>query len=60
MVAQTQSEDVEGISPHVLEEGILQESLAEGLGPQQPVERSSQEVTESLDVLVNDGSNEGA
>ena len=38
VVAQPQSEDVEGISPHLLEEGIPQESLAEGSGPQQPVE----------------------
>ncbi|KAL0567635.1 hypothetical protein ABG067_009540, partial [Albugo candida] len=36
VVAQPQSEDVEGISPHVLEEGVPQELLAEGSGPQQP------------------------
>ncbi|CAI5745401.1 unnamed protein product [Peronospora destructor] len=60
VVAQPQSEDVEGISPHVLEEGIPQESLAEGSGPQQPVEASSQEETETLNVLVNDGSSVGA
>ena len=60
VVAQPQSEDVEGISPHVLEEGIPQESLAEGSGPQQPVETSSQEETETLNVLVNDGSSVGA
>ena len=38
VVAQPQLEDVEGISPHVLEE------------------TSSQEETETLNVLVNDGS----
>ena len=43
VVAQPQSEDVEGISPHVLEEGIPQGSLVEGSGRQQPVEASSQE-----------------
>ena len=60
VVAQPQSEDVEGISPHVLEEGIPQGSLVEGSGPQQPVETSSQEETETLNVLVNDGSSVGA
>ena len=60
VVAQPQSEDVEGISPHVLEEGIPQGSLVEGSGLQQPVETSSQEETETLNVLVNDGSSVGA
>ena len=60
VVAQPQSENVEGISPHVLEEEIPQESLATGLGFQQPVGKSSQELTETLNVLVNDGSSVGA
>ena len=42
MVAQPQLEDVEGISPHVLEE------------------KGSQEETETLNVLVKDGSGVGA
>ena len=60
VVAQPQSEDVEGISPHVLEEGIPQGSLVEGSGLQQSVGTSSQEETETLNVLVNDGSSVGA
>ena len=32
----------------------------EGLSPQQPVEKSSQEETETLNVLVNDGPSVGA
>ena len=42
VVAQPQLEDVEGISPHVLEK------------------KGSQEETETLNVLVNDGSSVGA
>ena len=57
MVAQPKSKDVEEISLHVLEEGIPNESLAEGLRFQQPVETSFQEKeTETLNVLANDGS----
>ena len=32
----------------------------EGISPQQPVEKGSQEETETLNVLVNDGSSVGA
>ena len=32
----------------------------EGMSPQQPVEKGSQEETETLNVLANDGSNVGA
>ena len=68
MVAQPQLEDVEGISPHVLEEGIPQAVIGEvtryhqpeGISPQYPVEMGSQEVPETLNVLVNDGSSVGA
>ena len=60
VVAQPQSEDVEGISPHVLEERIPQELHAERTGSQQTEETSSQEETETLNVLVNDGSSVGA
>ena len=56
VVAQPQPEDVEEISPHVLEERIPQELHAERTGSQQPEETSSQEETETLNVLVNDGS----
>ena len=58
VVAHPQSEDVEGISPHVLDEKIPQEGIGEatrphqpeGISPQQPVERGSQEETETLNV----------
>ena len=60
VVTQPQSEDVEGIRPHVLEERIPQELHAEKTGSHQPEETSSQEETETLNVLVNDGSNVGA
>ena len=58
VVAQPQPEDVEEISPHVLEERIPQdlELHAERTGSQQPEEKSSQEETETLNVLVNDRS----
>ena len=67
-VVQPHSEDVEGISPRVLEDEIPQEvigkvtrhHLPEGISPQQPVEKGSQEETETLNVLVNDGSSVGA
>ena len=59
--AQPQSDDVEGISPHVPEEEIPQEGIGEATRPhQQPVEKGSQEETETLNVLVNDGSIVGA
>ena len=60
VVAQPQSEDVERISPHVLEERIPQEVHAERKGSQQPEETSSQEETETSNVLVNDKSSVGA
>ena len=68
MIAQSQSEDVEGISPHVLEEKAPQAVNAEvirlqhpkGIFPWHPVEKVSQEITETLNVLVNDGSRVGA
>ena len=60
MVSQPQSEDVEEISPHVLEKRIPQELHAERTGSQQPEETSSQEETDTLNVLVNDGSRVGA
>ena len=67
MVAQPQLEDVEGMSPHVLEEEIPQADIGEvtrphhpeGISPQQPVEKGSQEETETLNILVNDGSSVG-
>ena len=51
MVAQPQLEDVEGISPHVLEGEIPQAIIGEvtrphnpeGISPQQSVEKGSQE-----------------
>ena len=60
MVAQPQSEDVEGISPHVLEERNPQELHAERKSSQKPEETSYQEETETFNVLVNDGSSVGA
>ena len=68
MIAQSQSEDVEGISPHVLEEKAPQAVNAEVIRlqhpeeivPRQPVEQDFQERTETLSVLVNDGSRVGA
>ena len=68
VIAQSQSEDDEGISPHVLEEKSPQAVHAEvnrlqhpeGKVPRQPVEKNSQEQTETLNVLVNDGSRVGA
>ena len=68
MKAQSQSEVVEGISPHVLEEKAHQAVNAEvirlqhpeGIVPRQPVEQDSQERTETLNVLVNDESRVGA
>ena len=56
MVAQPQLEDVEEISPHVLEEGIPQAVIGEITRPQKPVGKGSQEETETLNVWVNDGS----
>ena len=68
MVAQPQLEDVEGISPHVLEEETPQAGIGEvkihhqpeEMSSQKPVEIGSQEETETLNVLVNDGSSLGA
>ena len=68
MVAHPDTEDVEGISPHVREEEIPQELLHERLGshqpertsPQKPVITSSQKETGTLNILVNDRSSVGA
>ena len=68
VIAQSHSEDDEGISPHVLEEMSPQEvnvevnrlQHPEGIVPRQPVKRNFQEQTETLNVLVNDGSKVGA
>ena len=68
MVAQPQLVDVGGIIPHVLEEEIPQAVIGEvmrphqleGISLQQPVEKGSLEETETLNVLVNDGSSVGA
>ena len=68
MVAQPQSEDVEGISPHVLEEETPQAGIGEvkihhqpeEMSSQMPVEIGSQEETETLNILVNDGLSVGA
>ena len=68
VIAQSQSEDVERISPHVLEEKAPQAVNSEVtrlqhlvmIVPLQPVEKRSQEVTETLNVLVYDGSRVGA
>ena len=66
MIAQSQSEDDEGISPHVLEENrqavhaeVNRLQHPEGKVPRQPAEKNSQEETETLNVLVNDGSRVG-
>ena len=64
VVAQPQLEDVEEICPHVLEEeiprtvisGVTRPHQPEGISPQHPVEMGSQEVPETLNVLVKDGS----
>ena len=40
-------------------DGIAQEDRVKGISPQQPVKVSSHEVTETLNVLVNDGSRIG-
>ena len=63
VIAQPQLEDVERVSPHVLEKEIPQEVIdeitrphqPEGMSPQQPVEKGYKEETETLNVLVNDG-----
>ena len=65
VIAQSHSEDVEGRGPHVFEEKSPQMVEVtrlldpEGLIPRQPVDKS-QEETETLNVLVNDGSRVGA
>ena len=56
------------MSPHILVEEIPQTVIGEvtrphhpeGNSPQQPMEKSSQEETETMNVLVNDGSSIGA
>ena len=58
VIAQSQSEDVEGISPHIHEKKAPQAGNAEvirlqhpeELVPRQPVENNSQEITETLNV----------
>ena len=68
MVAQPQLEDVEGMSKHVFDGETPQADTGEaigphqpeGIGPQKPVEVDSQDGTETLNVLVNDGSSVGA
>ena len=68
MFSQPQSEAVECLSPHVLEEGIAQQLLDERLVSQQPertsplhpVSTSSQEKTEPLNVLAHGKSSVGA
>ena len=67
MIAQSQSEDNEGIRPHVLEgkspqivnAEVTRHQHPDGLNPRQPVERGSYEETETLNVLVNDRSSVG-
>ena len=68
MVAQPQLEDVEGMSKDVFDGETPQADTGEAMGPhqpegispQKPVEIDSQYGTETLNVLVNDGSSVGA
>ena len=57
-VAQPPPEDNEGSIPLVSYDGIAKEA-SEGISPHPIVEISSQETTETLNVLVNDGSSIG-
>ena len=57
-VAQPPPEDNEGSIPLVSDDKIAQEA-SEGISPHRTVEISSQEKTETLNVLVNDGSSIG-
>ena len=58
MVVQPQPEDSEGAIPLVSYDDLAQEA-SEGIGPHPTVEISSQEITETSNVLVNDGSRIG-